>query len=147
MAETAKEKVRKRKELEAEFVTEEEIFQYPKALQDRIRKIQASTLETRLKKAKIAKLVSEARYGQARSGKGRPLTHNIANELYKSAKKFYTLDTPKNTKLFRKLGQSRGRDFMRDVDSSQNLDKNLSFEGALQFVFDKWIRTGRIRIK
>jgi len=141
MAETAEEKARKRKELETEFVTEEKIFQYPKAVQDRIREIRASDLSAQEKRAKIAKLVAEAKYGTPRTGKLYPLTDEQASQKWKAVEDDpNALDNPENTKMLHNLRTSEGEAFIRDVDTLLNRNSKLQYREAAQIVFDAWKR-------
>ena len=147
MAETAEEKARKRKELETEFVTEEKIFQYPKAVQDRIREILASKLSTQEKRANIAKIEEEARSGSRyrRKGKGLPMSDKEARDKFKIAQKQVMLEDAKDQLLWKGMKRTDGRKFMRAVDRLQNEDNRISYEDAIQFVLDDWKRTRRIR--
>ena len=141
MAETAEEKARKRKELETEFETEEKIFQYPKAMQDRIREIRASDLSAQEKRAKIDKLVAEAKYGTPRTGKLYPLTDDQADERWEAVEDDpNVLDNPENTKMLHNLHTSEGRAFIRDVDTLLNRNSKLQYYEAAQIVFDQWKR-------
>ena len=141
MAETAEEKARKRKELETEFITEEEIFQYPKAMQDRIRELQASKLSNQKKRAEIDKLVAEAKYGTPRTGKLYPLTDDQAYQKWKAVEDDpNVLDNPENTKMLHNLRTSEGEAFIRDVDTLLNRNSKLQYYEAAQIVFDEWKR-------
>ena len=110
-------------------------------MQDRIREIRASDLSAQEKRAKIDKLVAEAKYGTPRTGKLYPLTDDQAYQKWKAVEDDpNVLDNPENTKMLHNLRTSEGEAFIRDVDTLLNRNSKLQYYEAAQIVFDEWKR-------
>jgi hypothetical protein len=155
MAETAEEKARKRKELETEFETEEEIFQYPKTVQDRLIAIRKLGLGARKDQAQINKIMAEIRKlnreagSQMRTGLFKYLSDTDlkgAREGLKTATLGSGL-TEQNIDRLRDLRQGDANLILQDQRLMMHMDKWLSPQDALDRAVKRALDDNRFRKK